>query len=252
MGILCVEHMSFQGSRPKIPPPPVATRQWMTWPLSANYLVFSLTFVVQFEPLLYRCDGAQHWQPIHSTLDVGCRTKLIRQHLGNSCDLILWRNDQGNHTCPISAKETKRASSDGSHCKYNCPAIVLWRKFENSSSFLLQVQWVWSSGFQKRFRHQIGLHFCTQFLICTQRGQSNLTRSGLVDLDLLLPWQFVCMSFPPTQVERDELVQTATQIHFGFDSVALSVTSNLSRSKIQIKTLKTTRSKPKHFYIRST
>uniref|UniRef100_A0A0E9UJD8 Uncharacterized protein n=1 Tax=Anguilla anguilla TaxID=7936 RepID=A0A0E9UJD8_ANGAN len=44
--------------------------------------------VVEFESLLYRGDGSQHRKPVDSALDVGGCAKLIRQHLGNSRNLV--------------------------------------------------------------------------------------------------------------------------------------------------------------------
>lgn len=63
------------------------------------------TFVVEFESLLYRGDGSEHRQSVDSALDVGSCAKLISQHLGHSGDLIFRRDDQRNHTGPITEKQ---------------------------------------------------------------------------------------------------------------------------------------------------
>lgn len=59
------------------------------------------TFIVEFESLLYRGDGSEHREPVNSAFNIGCSAKLISQHLGHSGDLILWRDDQGDHTRTI-------------------------------------------------------------------------------------------------------------------------------------------------------
>lgn len=64
------------------------------------------TFCVEFEPLLYGGDGRQDRQSIHSGLDVGRCAELIRQHFADSCDLVFWRDDEGNHGRSIPGGKT--------------------------------------------------------------------------------------------------------------------------------------------------
>ena len=61
----------------------------------------TLTLVVKFKSLLYRCDGAEHWQSIHSTLDVRCSSEFVSKHARHTRDLITRRNDERNHACAI-------------------------------------------------------------------------------------------------------------------------------------------------------
>ena len=67
----------------------------------------TLTFVVQFESLLYRCDGSKHRQSVNSTLNIRSCTEFISQHLRYSSNLILGRNYERNHACSIPGKINK-------------------------------------------------------------------------------------------------------------------------------------------------
>lgn len=57
--------------------------------------------------MLYRGDGPKYREPVDSTLDVGSSSKLISQHLGNSGYLVLWRDDQRDHTGSITIQREK-------------------------------------------------------------------------------------------------------------------------------------------------
>eukprot|EP00250_Pteridium_aquilinum_P004932 c15110_g1_i1 orf=70-606(+) len=63
--------------------------------------------VVELQALLRRGDGSQHGLPIDTTLDVGCSTELITEHLRNTCNLITRRHDERNHACSVPARSLK-------------------------------------------------------------------------------------------------------------------------------------------------
>lgn len=72
-----------------------------TKPTARHLPSWAVTFVVELESLLYGGDGAKHRQPVDSALDVGGGAEFISQHLGHSGNLILGRDDEGDHTGSI-------------------------------------------------------------------------------------------------------------------------------------------------------
>ena len=51
--------------------------------------------IVQFQPLLGACDRGQHRQSVDPGLDVGRSTEFLRQHGGDTGDLVLGIKDWG-------------------------------------------------------------------------------------------------------------------------------------------------------------
>lgn len=59
---------------------------------------------VELQPLLHGRDRSEHRQTIDARFDVRRSTELIGQHLGNSRDLIFWRNDQRDHASAVAVR----------------------------------------------------------------------------------------------------------------------------------------------------
>lgn len=51
-------------------------------------------FLIQLQALLCRSNRGEHTLAIDSRLDVGRRPKLVRKHLADATNLVLWRDDK--------------------------------------------------------------------------------------------------------------------------------------------------------------
>ena len=68
----------------------------------------TVTLSVKLQTCLGGGDSTQHGQAVDSALDVGSGSILVRQHLGDTRDLIARRNDQRDHGGSVSAESLFR------------------------------------------------------------------------------------------------------------------------------------------------
>lgn len=60
---------------------------WWAPPYGAKPAEKVIYLVIQFQPLLRGCDGAEHRLPVDTTLDIARRAILISKHLLHTCNL---------------------------------------------------------------------------------------------------------------------------------------------------------------------